>query len=32
MTNWYENAEIHAEDYEEMQELLASLAEEDAEA
>ena len=31
MLNWYENAEIHAEDYEEMQELLASLAE-DAEA
>ena len=31
MMNWYENPEIHAEDYEEMKELLASLAEEDAE-
>lgn len=31
MTNWYENPELHAEDYEEMLELLASLAEEDAE-
>ena len=27
MTNWYENPEIHAEDYEEMAELLATLAE-----
>ena len=32
MMNWYENAEIHAEDYEEMKELLAALAEEDPEA
>lgn len=27
MLNWYENAEIHDEDYEEMTELLALLAE-----
>lgn len=27
MMNWYENAEIHEEDYEEMAELLATLAE-----
>ena len=27
MMNWYENAEIHAKDYEEMAELLAALAE-----
>ncbi len=26
MTNWYENPEIHDEDYEEMAELLATLA------
>lgn len=31
MMNWYENPEIHAENYEEMEELLASFAEEDAE-
>ena len=31
MMNWYENPEIHAEDYEEMVELLAALAEEDPE-
>ena len=28
MMNWYMNPEIHDEDYEEMEELLASLAEE----
>jgi len=27
MLNWYENPEIHAEDYDEMIELLALLAE-----
>lgn len=27
MLNWYENPEIHAEDYEEMAELLKALAE-----
>ena len=27
MMNWYENAEIHAEDYEELLELLAEDAE-----
>ena len=32
MMNWYENPEIHDEDYEEMVELLALLAEEDPEA
>lgn len=32
MMNWYENPEIHDEDYEEMTELLALLAEEDPEA
>ena len=32
MLNWYMNPEIHAEDYEEMVELLAALAEEDLEA
>lgn len=31
MMNWYENPEIHADDYEELQELLKELAEEDAE-
>ena len=31
MLNWYENPEIHAEDYEETLELLALLAEEDPE-
>lgn len=31
MMNWYENPELHDEDYEEMTELLAALAEEDAE-
>jgi hypothetical protein len=31
MADWYMNPEIHAEDYEEAQELLASLAEEDPE-
>jgi hypothetical protein len=31
MLNWYENPEIHAEDYEEMLELLAALAEEEPE-
>ena len=31
MMNWYENPEIHDEDYEEMAELLALLAEEDPE-
>ena len=31
MADWYMNPEIHAEDYEEMTELLASLAEENAE-
>ena len=31
MMNWYENPELHDEDYEELTELLASLAEEDAE-
>ena len=31
MMNWYENPEIHDEDYEEMTELLALLAEEDPE-
>ena len=29
MINWFENAEIHAEDYEEMMELLATLGEEE---
>ena len=32
MSNWYMNPENHEEDYEEMMELLASLAEEDPEA
>ena len=32
MMNWYENPEIHDEDYEEMTELLALLAEEDPKA
>ena len=32
MMNWYMNPEIHDEDYEEMVELLAALAEEDLEA
>ena len=32
MLNWYENPEIHTEDYEEMAELLTALAEEDPEA
>ena len=27
MLNWYENPEIHAEEYEELTELLASLTE-----
>lgn len=31
MMNWYENPELHDEDYEEMTELLAALTEEDAE-
>ncbi len=31
MMNWYENPELHDEDYEEMTELLTALAEEDAE-
>ena len=31
MMDWYMNPELHDEDYEEMLELLASLAEEDAE-
>ena len=31
MLNWYENPEIHAEDYEEFMELLALLAEEEEE-
>ena len=31
MTDWYMNYENHAEDYEEMMDLLTSLAEEDAE-
>lgn len=31
MADWYMNPEIHAEDYEEVKELLASLAEEDPE-
>jgi hypothetical protein len=31
MAEWYTNHELHDEDYEEMLELLASLAEEDAE-
>ena len=29
MMNWYENPEIHAEDYDEVMELLASLHEEE---
>ena len=32
MSDWYMNSENHEEDYEEMMELLASLAEEDPEA
>jgi hypothetical protein len=32
MSDWYMNPENHEEDYEEMMELLASLAEEDPEA
>ena len=32
MMSWYENPEIHDEDYEEMTELLALLAEKDPEA
>lgn len=32
MSNWYMAPENHEEDYEEMMELLASLAEEDPEA
>lgn len=31
MMNWYENPEIHAEDYEELMELLATLGEEEEE-
>ena len=31
MMDWYMNPELHDEDYEEMTELLAALAEEDAE-
>lgn len=31
MMNWYENPEIHAEDYEELMELLAALGEEEEE-
>ena len=31
MLNWYENPELHDEDYEEMMDLLASLAEDGAE-
>lgn len=32
MSDWYMNPENHEEDYEEMMELLTSLAEEDPEA
>lgn len=32
MMNWYENPEIHVDDYEALQELLKALAEEDPEA
>jgi hypothetical protein len=31
MTEWYMNPEIHADDYEELQDLLQDLAEEDPE-
>lgn len=31
MLNWYENPEIHTEDYEEMTELLKVLAEDEGE-
>lgn len=31
MANWYDNPEIHAEDFDEMTALLAALAEEDSE-
>ena len=31
MADWYMNPELHDEDYEEMMDLLAALAEEDAE-
>lgn len=31
MMNWYENPEIHTEDYEELMELLATLGEEEEE-
>ncbi len=29
MANWYENAEVHAEDYEELKALMAELNEEE---
>ena len=32
MTNWYENPEIHADDYEELMELLAELNREEDQA
>ena len=32
MTNWYENPEIHADDYEELVELLAELNREEDQA
>ena len=32
MLNWYENPEIHADDYEELMVLMAEIAAEDAEA